>query len=39
MNRILITGGAGYIGSVLTEQLLKKFSVTIYDNLSYGVIT
>ncbi len=37
MNRILITGGAGYIGSVLTEQLLKKkFSVTIYDNLSYG---
>ena len=35
--KILITGGAGYIGSVLTGQLLKKnFHVTIYDNLTYG---
>ena len=37
MIKILITGGAGYIGSVLTGQLLKKkYHVTIYDNLTYG---
>ncbi len=34
--RILITGGAGYIGSVLTPILLEKgFSVTVVDNLYY----
>lgn len=34
--RILITGGAGYIGSVLTPFLLQKgFSVTVIDNLYY----
>lgn len=34
--RILITGGAGYIGSVLTPILLEKgFSVTVLDNLYY----
>jgi nucleoside-diphosphate-sugar epimerase len=38
MIRILITGGAGYIGSVLTAFLLKnkKYHVTIFDNLMYG---
>ena len=35
--KIIITGGAGYVGSVLVGQLLKKnFHVTIYDNLSFG---
>lgn len=35
--KVLITGGAGYIGSILTPLLLeKKFSVTVIDNLSYG---
>ena len=35
--KILITGGAGFIGSNLTSFLLKKnFSVNILDNLSYG---
>jgi UDP-glucose-4-epimerase len=34
---ILVTGGAGYIGSVVTEQLLKDgHNVVVYDNLSKG---
>ncbi|MGY5146758.1 MAG: NAD-dependent epimerase/dehydratase family protein [Candidatus Nitrosopumilus sp. bin_7KS] len=36
MTNILITGGAGYIGSVLTKTLLeKKFEVTVLDNFKY----
>jgi UDP-glucose 4-epimerase len=35
--RVLVTGGAGYIGSVLTEELLKDgHTVVVYDNLSKG---
>ncbi|HEX8143490.1 MAG TPA: UDP-glucose 4-epimerase GalE [Pyrinomonadaceae bacterium] len=35
--RILVTGGAGYIGSVVTEELLKDgHAVVVYDNLSKG---
>jgi nucleoside-diphosphate-sugar epimerase len=35
--RILVTGGAGYIGSILTEHLLDAgHSVTVVDNLMYG---
>lgn len=35
-SRVLITGGAGYIGSVLTAYLLEKgFHVTALDNLSF----
>jgi len=34
---ILVTGGAGYIGSVVVEQLLGDgHEVTVYDNLSKG---
>jgi UDP-glucose 4-epimerase len=34
---ILLTGGAGYIGSVVTAELLKAgHQVTVYDNLSHG---
>lgn len=36
MNKVLITGGAGYLGSTLTEVLLSKgYSVTVLDNLIY----
>ena len=31
--KILITGGAGFIGRYLVESLLKNNTVTIYDNL------
>jgi len=35
--KLLITGGAGYIGSILTEHLLAKgWSVHVIDNLSSG---
>ena len=35
--RILVTGGAGYIGSVVSEQLLKDgHEVVVYDNLVKG---
>jgi UDP-glucose 4-epimerase len=34
---ILVTGGAGYIGSVVTEQLVAAGeSVVVFDNLSQG---
>jgi UDP-glucose 4-epimerase len=35
--RVLVTGGAGYIGSVVTEELLHEgHDVVVYDNLSRG---
>lgn len=35
--RVLVTGGAGYIGSVVVEELLRdNHQVTVYDNLSKG---
>ncbi len=37
MNKVLITGGAGYVGSVLTPQLLAAgHHVTVYDALLFG---
>ncbi|MCG2825289.1 MAG: NAD-dependent epimerase/dehydratase, partial [Thermoplasmatales archaeon] len=35
--RILITGGAGYVGSALVPELLQKgYNVTVYDLYLYG---
>jgi len=34
---VLVTGGAGYIGSVLCEHLLnRQYRVTVVDNVMYG---
>ncbi len=34
---VLVTGGAGYLGSVITERLLDAgYRVTVVDNLMYG---
>ena len=37
MQRVLITGGAGYVGHVLTPRLLNAgYEVTVYDKLFFG---
>jgi len=37
MRKVLLTGGAGYLGSVLCERLLGAgYQVTVVDNLMYG---
>lgn len=40
MNKVLITGGAGYIGSILTEKLLQNgYNVTVLDSLIYNQLS
>ena len=37
MKKILITGGAGYVGSLLTPYLLNKgYQITVLDLMIYG---
>jgi nucleoside-diphosphate-sugar epimerase len=37
MRNVLITGGAGYVGTLLTPQLLAAgYNVTVYDTMYYG---
>ena len=40
IKKILITGGAGYLGSILTYELLKlNYEVTVVDNFLYSQVS
>jgi UDP-glucose 4-epimerase len=36
--RVLVCGGAGYIGSHLVRELHKQHQVVVFDNLSTGIL-
>ena len=35
MKTILISGGGGYLGTYLTQELLKNYKVTVYDGFYF----
>ena len=37
--KVLITGGAGYLGSILCSDLVKEHQVVVYDNLMYNQLS
>jgi nucleoside-diphosphate-sugar epimerase len=38
--KVLITGGAGYLGSVISQKFLDKgYEVTVIDNLLFNQIS
>ena len=38
MQKVLITGGAGFIGSNIAKKLCKNYNIIVIDNLSSGCI-
>ena len=38
MNRVLVTGGAGFIGSHLVDRLIEDYEVVVLDDLSAGML-
>ncbi len=36
MKTVLVTGGAGFIGSHVVDRLIKKYKVVVFDNLITG---
>ena len=36
MQKIIIIGGAGYVGTMLAQYLINEFEVTVYDLFIYG---
>ena len=35
--RVMVTGGAGYLGSIVSEELMREgHEVVVYDNLQKG---